>query len=40
MKVTLRKAELDDREILLNLLEKYGYEFSQYQKNNVNKLGL
>jgi len=40
MKVALKKVELEEREILLNLLEKYGYEFSQYQKNDVNKLGL
>ena len=40
MHVTVRKIELEEREILANLLEKYSYEFSQYQKNDVNKLGL
>ena len=40
MKVTLREVELESREILANLLEKYCYEFSQYEKNDVNKLGL
>jgi len=38
--VEIRKAGLDDREILANLLEKYDYEFSQYDKRGVNKLGL
>jgi predicted acetyltransferase len=36
----LRQAELEDREILANLLEKYDYEFSQYDDRDVNKLGL
>ena len=41
MQVTLRPAALEDREILANLLEKYGYEFSQYDTGMaVNKLGL
>lgn len=40
MKITIRKIELEEREVLANLLEKYSYEFSQYQKNDVNKLGL
>jgi len=40
MQVILRQAELDDREILANLLEKYDYEFSQYDGRDVNKLGL
>jgi predicted acetyltransferase len=40
LKVSLRKAELEDREILANLLEKYGYEFSQYENRDVNKYGL
>ncbi|OPZ83258.1 MAG: hypothetical protein BWY74_04488 [Firmicutes bacterium ADurb.Bin419] len=39
MHVVLRQAELDDREILANLLEKYNYEFSQYDNRDVNKLG-
>jgi len=40
MEVKLRQAMREDREILANLLEKYSYEFSQYQNNDVNKLGL
>lgn len=40
MEFTLRKVELEDREILSNLLEKYDYEFSQYDNRDVNKLGL
>ena len=40
MQVVLRKVDLEDREVLANLLEKYSYEFSQYNKNDVNKLGL
>jgi len=40
MQVTLRQAERAEREILANLLEKYDYEFSQYDGRDVNKLGL
>jgi len=40
MQVELRRVELEDREILANLLEKYDYEFSQYDGRGVNKLGL
>jgi len=40
MQVKLRQVELEDREILANLLEKYDYEFSQYDGRGVNKLGL
>lgn len=40
MNVELRQAQLEDREILSNLLEKYDYEFSQYDNRDVNKLGL
>jgi Predicted acetyltransferase len=40
MEITLRQALLEDREILSNLLEKYDYEFSQYDNRDVNKLGL
>jgi len=38
--VTLRKVELDEKQILANLLEKYDYEFSQYTGADINKLGL
>lgn len=40
MNIELRQACLEDREILSNLLEKYDYEFSQYDNRDVNKLGL
>jgi len=40
MQVVLRQVELADREILANLLEKYDYEFSQYDGRDVNNLGL
>ncbi len=40
MTMNLRQAELEDREILANLLEKYDYEFSQYDGRDVNRLGL
>jgi len=38
--VELQLAHIEDREILSNLLEKYDYEFSQYDNRDVNKLGL
>jgi len=40
MEIELKRVELEEREILSNLLEKYDYEFSQYDKRDVNKLGL
>ena len=40
MQVSLKQVPLEEREILANLLEKYEYEFSQYNGNDVNKLGL
>ena len=40
MKVNLKEVKLEDREILANLLEKYDYEFSQYDDRDVNRLGL
>ena len=40
MQIVLRRVELDEREVLANLLEKYEYEFSQYNEQDVNKLGL
>ena len=40
MEIVLRRAKREDREILANLLEKYDYEFSQYDDRDVNKLGL
>jgi len=40
MNIELIPVRLEDREILSNLLEKYDYEFSQYDNRDVNKLGL
>lgn len=40
MNVELKQVSLDEKEILRNLLEKYEYEFSQWDKRDVNKLGL
>lgn len=40
MNIELVPVGLDDKEILRNLLEKYDYEFSQYDSRDVNKLGL
>lgn len=40
MNVELKQVAVDEKEILRNLLEKYDYEFSQWDKRDVNKLGL
>jgi len=40
VQIAIKKAMLEDREILANLLEKYNYEFSQYDSLDVNRLGL
>ena len=40
MNIILKQVEISEREILANLLEKYDYEFSQYDNRDVNKLGL
>jgi predicted acetyltransferase len=40
MTTELRKVPYEEKEILLNLLEKYNYEFSQYEPDDVNELGL
>lgn len=40
MKLELKAILEDDKEILRNLLEKYDYEFSQWDKRDVNALGL
>ena len=40
MNVALQTVLFEEREILSNLLEKYNYEFSQYDPRDVNKLGL
>ena len=40
MNVELRPVPSEEREVLANLLEKYDYEFSQYNNRDVNQLGL
>jgi len=40
MNIQLRLVPEDEKEILRNLLEKYEYEFSQYNNRDVNALGL
>lgn len=40
MNIELKRVAADEKEILRNLLEKYDYEFSQWDKRDVNKLGL
>lgn len=40
MIVELKRVTIDEKEILKNLLEKYNYEFSQWDKRDVNRLGL
>ena len=40
MKIELVAVDSSEKEILRNLLEKYDYEFSQYDNRDVNQLGL
>jgi len=40
MNVELRPIQLNEREVLRNLWEKYDYEFSQYDKIDVDEQGL
>lgn len=40
MNIEIVPVGADEKEILRNLLEKYDYEFSQYDNRDVNKLGL
>ena len=40
MNIELKKVELKDKPVLNNLLEKYSYEFSQYDKKDVDDSGL
>lgn len=40
MIVGLKPVTIDEKEVLRNLLEKYSYEFSQWDTRDVNKLGL
>ncbi len=40
MEIAITPVKLEEKEILRNLLEKYNYEFSQYDNEEVNSLGL
>lgn len=40
MKLELKPVKSEEKEILRNLLEKYDYEFSQYDHRDVNPIGL
>jgi predicted acetyltransferase len=40
MNIEIVQVSKNEKEILRNLLEKYNYEFSQYDNNDVNELGL
>lgn len=40
MELEMRPVRREDKEILRNLMEKYDYEFSQYDGRDVNALGL
>ncbi|HBL84246.1 MAG: GNAT family N-acetyltransferase [Clostridiales bacterium GWF2_38_85] len=40
MKIEIIPARIEEKEILRNLLEKYDYEFSQYDLRDVNNIGL
>ena len=40
MKLELAPVQREEKEILRNLMEKYDYEFSQYDDRDVNALGL
>jgi predicted acetyltransferase len=40
MNISLHPVNRDEKETLRNLLEKYLYEFSQYENTDVNELGL
>jgi predicted acetyltransferase len=40
MNITIEIVKKEEKETLRNLLEKYNYEFSQYDNRDVNNLGL
>lgn len=40
LNMELKQVSYEEKEILSNLLEKYNYEFSQWNKRDVNQLGL
>lgn len=39
MNTRIKKVSVDEKEILRNLLEKYNYEFSRWNLEDVNFLG-
>jgi len=40
MNITIEPVKYEEKVILMNLLEKYNYEFSQYENTDVNVFGL
>ena len=40
MNIKIEPIKIEEKEIIRNLLEKYDYEFSQYDNRDVNDLGL
>lgn len=40
MNIVLKQVMFEEKETLRNLLEKYDYEFSQYDHRDVDSLGL
>lgn len=40
MNISIKQVSSDEKEILRNLLEKYNFEFSKWDKRDVNALGL
>jgi Predicted acetyltransferase len=40
MDIIIEPVKKEEKEILRNLLEKYNYEFSQYNGLDINNLGL
>ena len=40
MEIILREVKVDEKQTLINLYEKYSYEWSQYNPRDVNKSGL
>lgn len=40
MKLSIERVKIDQSDILLNLIEKYEYEFSQWNKRDIDESGL
>jgi predicted acetyltransferase len=40
MDISIMPVSKDEKEVLRNLMEKYNYEFSQYEDTDVNEFGL